>query len=105
MEQMIDLSRARRIAAEAIKEGLETSDGITPVILDDQTLECDFGWVFFLESQEYIATQDFSHRLVGNAPIIIDRHDGTVHITGTAKPIEFYISEYIRQRSQRLRKT
>jgi hypothetical protein len=31
---------------------------------------------------------------VGNAPLIVDRLDGCMYVTGTAKPVNFYISEY-----------
>ena len=34
---------ARRIASEYIHDGSARSEGVTPVILDDQTLERDFG--------------------------------------------------------------
>jgi hypothetical protein len=32
----------------------------------------------------------------GNAPIIIDKNDGSIHITGTALPVEKYIRDYMK---------
>jgi hypothetical protein len=33
---------------------------------------------------------------VGNAPFIVDKHDGRLYVTGTAYPIEHYIEKYRR---------
>ncbi len=30
-----------------------------PVILDEHTIEKEFGWVFFYQSKQYIETNDF----------------------------------------------
>jgi hypothetical protein len=32
----------------------------------------------------------------GNAPFIVDREDGRIHVTGTAFPTEFYLENYAR---------
>lgn len=98
---MIDKNLAREIAAKHIEEGCATPDGVTPVIVDDQTIETEFGWIFFYQSREYLLTDDFSFCLVGNAPIIVDREDGSLHETGTAEPLEHYIENYRRSRKGR----
>jgi hypothetical protein len=95
---MIDKDFARRLASEHIEEGCQTEDGVTPVILDDKTIERPFGWVFFYESREYLDTRDLALRMIGNAPLIVDRRDGSIHVTGTAEPIEHYIKEYEEKR-------
>jgi len=56
--------------------------------------EHDFGWVFFYNCSEYVASKELRLALAGNAPIIVDRNDGKLYMTGTARPIEHYISEY-----------
>ena len=61
------------------------------VIIDNATINNDFGWVFFYNSNKYIETHNFSDMLVGTAPIIISRKDGSMHETGTAEPVEYYI--------------
>ena len=73
----------------------DTSDEkIDIVIVDDLTIEEDFGWVFFYNSKEFIETGNLSYALVGNAPVIINKYDGTLHETGTASQIGHYIEEY-----------
>jgi len=64
------------------------------VILEDKTIEDEFGWVFFYESKNYIESDDYVDMLMGNAPIIINKRSGDVHVTGTAEPIEVYIERY-----------
>jgi hypothetical protein len=64
------------------------------VIADHLTQEHDFGWVFFYNTEEFLRTKEHAASLVGNAPLIVDRVDGCIYVTGTAKPVAFYITEY-----------
>jgi hypothetical protein len=43
-------------------------------------------------------TGDFKHAIAGNAPVIVDRRDGSLHPTGTAHPIEHYVEQFRRRR-------
>ena len=56
--------------------------------------EYDFGWVYFYNSKEFVETGNFDSSLVGNAPVIVDRHDGKLYGTGTSRPIEHYLREF-----------
>ena len=69
-------------------------DGDLLVICDEATLECRFGWVFFYDSKRHTQTGDFRDTVVGNAPLIVNRYDGSIVHTGTARPIAEYIAEY-----------
>ena len=64
------------------------------VILEDRTQEHDFGWVFFYNSKKYIESGNFRDAIAGNAPLIVDRKSGQIHITGTAHDIGFYIKNF-----------
>jgi hypothetical protein len=64
------------------------------VILDEHTIERDWDWVFFYNSQKYVETGDDRYALLGNAPYIVRRSDGTLFVTGTAYPIEEYIADF-----------
>lgn len=65
-------------------------------VLEDETLEYEFGWVFFYNSEAYVRSGDFRDALVGNAPIIVDRSSGELLETGTAEPIEVYVEAFRR---------
>lgn len=56
--------------------------------------EHDFGWLYFYDSSAHIETGAASETLTGNAPLIVDKSDGKLYITGTAHPIEHYLQEY-----------
>jgi len=58
--------------------------------------EHDFGWLYFYDSSGHVESGRVSDALVGNAPLIVDRVDGKLYITGTAHPIEHYLQEYRR---------
>ena len=61
-------------------------------VLVGEPLEWDHGWVFFYDSRTYVETDDFSHALAGNAPIVVLR-SGEIRETGTAHPIEYYLQQ------------
>ena len=73
---------------------------IEPVVDEQITIERPFSWVFFYNSRAFLETGDDLYALIGNSPTIVDRHDGSIHVKGSAQPIEFYIEEYERQHIQ-----
>ncbi|WP_444924528.1 hypothetical protein ACJJH9_05140 [Microbulbifer sp. DLAB2-AF] len=52
-----------------------------------------YGWVFYYQAKNY-NPNDISTYLGGNAPIIFDRIDGEIRVTGTAYETEQYLKEY-----------
>lgn len=90
------------IALENVKHYLNSSDGQTQfsydiVVLEEETMEFELGWVFFYQTKEFVETGDILSALGGNAPIIINKYDGSMHFTGTAYPVEKYIVDYIKE--------
>jgi hypothetical protein len=67
-------------------------DGVQ--IIADKVTKKPYGWIFFYQSSEFIASGDHRNALAGNAPIIVDRVDGEVRVTGTAKPLSDYLAKY-----------
>ncbi|NOK14030.1 YrhB domain-containing protein [Corallococcus exercitus] len=68
--------------------------GVELVVLEELTIERGFGWVFFYSSKQYVETGDPAFAIGGNAPLIVDRGTGELHVTGSAYPVEHYIAEY-----------
>jgi hypothetical protein len=64
------------------------------IILDEHTIERDWGWVFFYDSRQYHTLGDFRFAVAGNAPYFIRRSDGAVFVAGTALPVEEYIRDF-----------
>ncbi|MEM0909792.1 MAG: YrhB domain-containing protein [Pseudomonadota bacterium] len=88
----------REEAQSLVEAELEiTKDKYNPIdcaVLEEETIEKPWGWVFFYQSKAYIETGEFMHMLDGNAPIIINRNTAELIHTGTAHDIEYYITEY-----------
>lgn len=59
-------------------------------------LEKDFGWIFLFDSKEYVETGNNSSRLAGNSPLIFDKLDGVIYITGTSDTLDAYVEQYRR---------
>jgi hypothetical protein len=92
---MIDKETARRLALERLAQSWNIADA-HPVILDEATIERDFCWVFFYDSSRHIETGDLSDALAGNAPIIVNKHDGSLHVIGTYKSVLEDVEAYER---------
>lgn len=90
---MVNREEAHRlISAWLIRQSAKGN--IELVLLDQQTVETDFGWVFFYTSRRFKETRNFRDALAGNAPMIVDRATGSLHVTGTALATVEYIEEF-----------
>lgn len=87
---MINELEAKSIAEQYLSE-LETEIGEPLLLHEPSILEKAFGWVFFYDSKKYLETEDFGAKLLGNAPFIVDKRNGSIHVTGTAFPVEHYL--------------
>lgn len=91
---MMNINEAKLIAKNYLHFLQKDLEGITLVIVDNEIIERDFGWVFFYNSKEFLETGNLSFALVGNAPLIVDKNSGKIIETGTAYPIEYYLNNY-----------
>jgi hypothetical protein len=57
-------------------------------LVREATIAKPYGWVFFYQSKEFLDQGTQSALLVGNAPILVDRHTDELRVTGTARPLE-----------------
>jgi Immunity protein 35 len=92
---MIILAEATK-AAERYIQDMERACGMPLRLLKDQTIERSFGWAFFYDAALPTGSGDADAVLAGNAPIIVDKRDGSLHETGTAYLIEQYLDNYER---------
>ena len=92
---MLDLREAREQAlAELRSQPVELAAGDELMIVDDDTLEREWGYVFFYDSRRFRETGLARYRVAGNGPMIVNRFDGTVHPRGADRPSEYYITAY-----------
>jgi hypothetical protein len=97
---MLTKEQAKEIALKEILKYWNIEDD-EPMILDEETIEEDFGWVFFYDSKIHQETQIFSYALAGNAPVIVNKYDGSTYLTGTDDDIDDYIEEYRKELLQK----
>jgi hypothetical protein len=95
-------AQARKLAENYLTQ-LQLNPPMELVILDQHTIESDFGWVVFWNSRQYAETGDFMYALAGNGPLIVDRGDGSIHEIPSAQPIEAALARYRQERTQALR--
>ena len=96
---MLNKETAKQKVLEYIQKDWILEDTL-PVILDEETIEKEFGWVFFYQSSRYLESGNAIDMLFGNAPIIVNKHDGTIQVAGIAQPIEEYLRDYEKARKR-----
>lgn len=89
---MITLADATQLIHEIINEKNANTDKYTLMISKVETY--DFGWIFYYTSKEYHETKNIRYMLLGNSPFLVDKEDGAIHKTGTARSIDYYIDKY-----------
>ena len=66
------------------------------IVLDEEpACAGDWGWVFCYQSRAYLRSGDISDMLLGNAPLLVDRHGERVWVLGTSQSIEAYVDAFL----------
>lgn len=66
------------------------------MILEEETIEKQYGWIFFYQSEDFVLTKDPIYLLAGNSPFLVNKFTHKIVNFGTVNDISFYISEYER---------
>lgn len=48
------------------------------VIVDDATIEKEYGWIFFYNSKIFLETGNMLYSILGNIPLVVDKIDGSI---------------------------
>ena len=91
---MLTKSQAR---ARAKQEILTRCAEVDPKIVDENTLDYEWGWAFFYNSREYLETGNISSALAGNGALLVNKYTGDIATTGTGRPLAEYVQEYEEQ--------
>ena len=92
---MIDREQASAIAGEHVaKLSLNFHQDDQLVIVHEATIEKLYEWIFFYTSKRWLETSETRFAVAGNAPFLVSRDTGQVHVFGTANSIDRYIEEY-----------
>ena len=90
---MITFQKAKQIAEAEINRH-QTLDDDSLIIIDDQSIEKDYAWIFPYTSKKYWETNDINYAIGGNGPLFISKLDGQISNYRTGLSIEEMIDEY-----------
>ena len=62
-------------------------------IVREATMAKPYGWIFFYQSKEFLDGSGSAGPLAGNAPIVVNRSTLELRVTGTARPLDYYLAE------------
>lgn len=91
-----DLTRqeAQAIAAKILYDSRPSAEY---VILTGETLERDFGWVFFYAPRQYLDTKNPNDLIPGAGPLVVLRKDGSTRYLPTSVPPVPAVDEFERR--------
>lgn len=87
------LKTAEEFVATLNREGSEPL-----ALMPDRTRILPYGWVFFYQSERFIASGDPRDGVAGNAPLLVT-HAGESHVLGTGRSLDHYLREFERSGS------
>jgi hypothetical protein len=93
---MIDKQTAYSLALEY----LNNNSKCEIAILDDQTTETEYGWIFAYDSKKWVETRIGGYRIVGNIPILVEKLDGSIFTIYEGLCPEATLEEYLEQKRQ-----
>ena len=73
----LNYADARRVATvyiDVVSGGRGVAVAVTPL---------SYGWIFYYNSRDYVATGDWRKSWAGNAPFLVTRIDGNLLVLGT----------------------
>ncbi|MBD2181093.1 hypothetical protein H6S82_12765 [Planktothrix sp. FACHB-1355] len=80
---MIDKETAKRLVTEQINAHSNVKPGFEWVVIDEATIENDYGWVFCYQTRLFLETKNNIYRRAGNYPILVEKSDGSLHYLNT----------------------
>ena len=69
------------------------------IIVDEETITKDYGWVFFAVNKKYLESQFFGDMVIGRGPVLFERESESIIPFGTALSAEQYLEQYEKQKS------
>jgi hypothetical protein len=94
---MINYEEATSIAKKYV-DTVRVYPPMDLALMLEQTIEFEYGWVFFYQSEAYIKSNDIMDALGGIGALLVDKFSGDIYETGTAHPVEKYIADYIERK-------
>ena len=68
------------------------------MVLEEQTVEKDYGWIFQFTTRRYLETSDPGALVPGTGPLVVEKEGGATAFLATSVCPEKAIEEYERRR-------
>jgi hypothetical protein len=99
---MLTYDEAKRIVLQQLDRAIdgdseEVAAPVDPAIVEDETIERNWGWVIFWNTRLYAETGDLEHAQVGTAPVCVSRQDGAAMTLQNIEPLEPEIRRFERR--------
>ncbi|MEM7590495.1 MAG: YrhB domain-containing protein [Cyanobacteria bacterium P01_A01_bin.83] len=72
---MLNKEQAIKIIARSLPENMD--------IIQDATIETDYGWVFFSQTKKYIESGDFRYKAIGSGGTLVEKYTGNMYKFGS----------------------
>jgi len=93
---MINKETAYNLALEYLNKNPK----LEIAILDDKTIETEYGWIFAYDSKKWVETKIGGYRIVGNYPILVEKLDSSIRTVYQGLRHDATYEEYLEQKSQ-----
>ena len=93
---MINKETAYNLALEYLNKNPK----LEIAILDDKTIETEYGWIFAYDSKKWVETKIGGYRIVGNYPILVEKIDGSICIAYSCLREDATLEEYLEQKKE-----
>ena len=90
---MLDFETAKKMVEEEINRSFNADDDEL-VVVEEETVQKEYGWIFFYTSRRFLETGDLNFMVAGNAPVVVNKRTGKLTFLGTAEPLENYLRRY-----------
>jgi hypothetical protein len=64
------------------------------VVIDEETITKDYGWLFFLVNKRYLKTQNLSDMLVGLGSVLFEKQSQNIIVFGSGLSGEAHLEQY-----------
>ena len=91
---MIELADAHKLAADYLRRDLGPKFEDKVVILENETIEKSYGWIFFYQTRKWVETRKTRDGLIGNGPILVDKNTAKIVQLGSSGSLEYWCELY-----------
>jgi hypothetical protein len=91
---MLEKSEALQLVSVRLREMAPLGEQF--VVIEGETIEKSFGWIFFYNSKRFLETGIAIYRLAGNGPVFVNRLTSEIDFFGSIPSLDVILAGYER---------